>query len=112
MNNIDFTFSAITVAIVAAVTLLLRSFPFFAFPKGAKIPNVITKLGQVLPYGIMGFLVVYCLKDTVVLSYPYGLPQIISVGLCALLQAWRKNSLLSVLAGTACYMFLVQVVFV
>lgn len=112
MNNINITFSVITVAIVAAVTLLLRSFPFFAFPKGSEIPPIITRLGEVLPYGIMGFLVVYCLKDTVVLSYPYALPQIISVVLCAALQAWRKNSLLSVLAGTACYMFLVQAVFV
>lgn len=103
--------SAIIVAIIAGVSFLLRSLPFFVFPEGAKVPDIITRLGQVLPYGIMGFLVVYCLKDTTVLSYPYGLPQLISVGLCATLQIWKKNSLLSVLVGTACYMLLIQVVF-
>lgn len=110
MNN-SFSYSAITVAIIAGVSLALRSFSFVAFPQGAKIPNWITRLGQVLPYGIMGFLVVYCLKDTAVLEYPYGLPQLISVALTASLQAWKKNSLLSVLAGTACYMIMIQSVF-
>lgn len=53
MNN-SFSYSAITVAIIAGVSLALRSFSFVAFPQGAKIPNWITRLGQVLPYGIYG----------------------------------------------------------
>ena len=32
-------------------------------------------------YAVIGLLVVYCLKDTAVLEYPYGLPQLISVAL-------------------------------
>lgn len=110
MNN-SFSYSAVTVAIIAGVSLALRGLSFVAFPQGTKIPNWITRLGQVLPYGIMGFLVVYCLKDTTILTYPYGLPRLISVVLTASLQAWKKNSLLSVLAGTACYMIMIQYVF-
>ena len=42
---------------------------------------------------------------------PYGLPEILSVGLIAVLH-WRKgNSLLSIGIGTVFYMFLVQAVF-
>lgn len=110
MNNT--LYSAITVAIIAAVSLLLRGFAFIAFPEGATVPKLITRLGNVLPYGIMGFLVVYCLKDAHPLSYPYGLPQLIAVAITVILQVWRKNSLVSVLTGTVCYMIMVQMIFV
>lgn len=110
MNNT--LYSGITVAIIAGVSLLLRGFAFIAFPEGASVPKLITRLGNVLPYGIMGFLVVYCLKDAHPLSYPYGLPQLIAVAITVILQAWRKNSLISVLTGTVCYMIMVQMIFV
>lgn len=104
-------FSVITIAIVAGVSLLLRSFAFIAFPSGKKIPRFIEKLGDTLPYGIMAFLVIYCLKDITPLAYPYGIPEVISVLLVAVLQIIRRNSLLSVLLGTICYMLLVQFIF-
>lgn len=109
MNNT--LHSALTVAVVSAVTVILRFFAFIAFPEGKKIPKTIKILGGTLPYGIMGFLVVYCLKDITPAAYPFGLPEVISVVLVAALQIWKKNSLLSVLVGTACYMILVQAVF-
>ncbi len=110
MNNTLYTF--ITVAIVSGVTILLRFFAFFAFPEGKEIPKVIKRLGDTLPYGIMAFLVIYCLKDIKILSYPYGIPELISVAVVAALQVWKRNSLLSVLVGTVCYMVLVQTVFI
>ena len=64
-----------------------------------------------LPYAIMGMLVVYCLKDTTVLSWPYGIPELISCVVVVLLHVWRKNTLLSIGVGTACYMVLIQLVF-
>lgn len=104
-------YTLITVAIISLVTILLRSFAFLAFPEGKEIPKVVKRLGDTLPYGIMAFLVIYCLKDASVLSYPYALPELISVALVVLLQLWKRNSLLSVLLGTVCYMILVQGVF-
>lgn len=109
MSNTLYTF--ITVAIISGVTILLRSFAFFAFPEGREVPKVIKRLGDTLPYGIMAFLIVYCLKDIKPILYPYGIPEFISVVLVVLLQIWKKNSLLSVLVGTICYMILVQAVF-
>ena len=59
----------------------------------------------------MGMLVVYCLRDTTFTQIGGFLPQAISVALVVALHVWKKNTLLSIIAGTACYMVLVQVVF-
>lgn len=104
-------FSVISIAIIAGVTYFIRSLAFIAFPKGKEIPVAIKRLSNTLPYGIMGLLVVYCLKDTEILTYPYALPELISVAVVGGLQAWKRNSLFSVLAGTVCYMVLIRLVF-
>ena len=104
-------FSLISVAIIAVITYFIRSLAFIAFPKGKEIPMAVRRLSNTLPYGIMGLLVVYCLKDTSILLYPSGLPELISVALVVGLQAWKRNSLFSVLAGTVCYMILIRAVF-
>ena len=41
----------------------------------------------------------------------HGIPEAIAVAVTAGLHLWRRNTLLSILAGTACYMALVQLVF-
>jgi len=104
------THAALLVAVMAAVTMLLRFLPFLVFRK--KTPPYIAYLGEVLPAAIIGMLVVYCLKDTAVTKPPFGAPELIA-GLAVVgLQAWRRSSLLSILGGTAIYMILVQTVFV
>ena len=69
------------VAIVAAVTILLRFLPFWIFGENRTTPPLITHLGQVLPFAIMGMLVVYCLKDTTFTAAPFGIPELLC---CAL----------------------------
>ena len=103
------TYAAILIAIMAVVTMLLRFLPFLVF--GKETPSYIAYLGKVLPSAIIGMLVVYCLKDTSLIEAPHGLPELIA-GLSVVgLQAWKRNSLLSILAGTVIYMLLVQLVF-
>lgn len=102
----------VMIVVIAAVTALLRFLPFLAFGGGRKTPAVITYLSGVLPYAIMAMLVVYCLRNTPVAKAPHGLPELIAGGAVVLLHIWRKNTLLSIAAGTVLYMFLVQVVFV
>jgi branched-subunit amino acid transport protein AzlD len=104
------THTFLLIAVIAVVTYLLRSLPFLIF-SGRKTPAFVTYLGKVLPYAIMGMLVVYCLKDTTVLSWPYGIPELLACIVVVLLHLWRKNTLLSIAVGTACYMVLIQVVF-
>ena len=100
---------ALLIAVMAGVTALLRFLPFFLFRK--KTPAYITYLGKVLPPAIIGMLVVYCLKDVSIFAAPHGLPEAIAAISVVALQALIRKSLISILGGTAIYMFLVQAVF-
>ncbi|MBQ9418883.1 MAG: AzlD domain-containing protein [Synergistaceae bacterium] len=97
------------VIISGAITALLRFIPFIAF--GRKRPGFILYLGRVLPYSVMAMLAVYCLKSVDVLEGSHGVPELLASLAVILLHVWRRNTLLSIIAGTALYMFLVQVVF-
>ena len=100
--------SALMIAVMALVTAALRFLPFLIFGKKRQTPPLISYLGQVLPFAIMGMLVVYCLKDISLTSAPFGAPEIIGCAVVTLLHVWKRNTLLSIGAGTVCYMLLVQ----
>ena len=100
-----------TVAVAAAITAALRFAPFLIFGRGKKTPAFITHLGNVLPYAIMGMLVVYCMKDVKITAAPYGLPELLGCIIVAVLHIWRRNTLLSIGAGTVCYMLMIQFLF-
>ncbi|MBE6781973.1 MAG: branched-chain amino acid transporter AzlD [Ruminococcaceae bacterium] len=101
----------LTVLVIAAVTAALRFIPFFVFSSGKKTPDIILYLGKFLPYAIMAMLVVYCLKNVNVLAFPFGLPELIGVLVAVLLHLLKRNTLLSIIGSTACYMLLIQFVF-
>lgn len=107
----DNTHAILTIAVCALVTAGLRFLPFWIFGENRKTPAVIAYLGQVLPFAIMGMLVVYCLKDVSFADAPFGIPEAIGCATVAILHAWKRNTLLSIGAGTLCYMLLVQLVF-
>ena len=109
---IDFSHSAVLVAVIAVVTALLRFLPFWIFPEGKKRPVIIDYLCQYLPAAIMGLLVVYCLKNVSIHAVPHGIPEGIAFGVVVLLHLWKRNSLLSIAGGTVVYMLLVQLVFI
>ena len=99
------------VAVVALVTAFLRFLPFLIFGENRTTPPLIAYLGKVLPYAIMGMLVVFCLKGVSLTAAPYGIPEAIACALVILLHVWKRNTLISILGGTVCYMVLVQLVF-
>lgn len=103
---------AVLIILVATlVTMATRFTPFLLFGSGRKTPQIIIYLGKVLPYAIMGMLVVYCLKDATLTAAPFGIPEAVGCAAVALLHIWKRNTLLSIGAGTLCYMLLVQLVF-
>ena len=108
MNNIH---SILIIAVAAIVTAATRFMPFVIFGEGRKIPPIVEYLGKVLPCAIMGMLVVYCLKDIDFLASPFGIPEILCCLVVGVLHVWKRNSLLSIGAGTICYMLLVQFIF-
>jgi branched-subunit amino acid transport protein AzlD len=108
-----------TIIIIGAVTLgtvITRFLPFLVFRRastGESRPgrSYIRYLGDVLPYAAVGLLVVYCLKGVRFSSISDGLPEAIAIICIVALHLWKNNALLSIGAGTAIYMLLVQVVF-
>ena len=101
----------ITVAVIALVTAALRFLPFVLFGGKRITPRVIERLGRSLPYAVMGMLVVYCIRGVSFSSVGSFLPELIACLIVAGLYIWRRNTLLSIIAGTVVYMVLVQVVF-
>lgn len=104
--------SGVTLLVIAAVTFVLRALPFMLFRGNKPVPPFISYLGKVLPYAVIGMLVVYCLKDVSVTSGTYGLPELIAIVVIVVIHKWKHNLLLSVGGGTVLYMMLVQFVFV
>lgn len=104
------TQAILAIAIMSALTLLTRFLPFLFFA-GKKTPDWVGYLGGVLPCAIMGMLVVFCLKDVSFASLGGFLPALIAGAITVGSYVWKKNTLLSILAGTVCYMILVQFVF-
>ena len=102
-------YQIVTIFIAAVATLLTRFLPFMIF-KGKKIPKALDYLGFVLPASVFGMILVYALKDTVVLSYPFAIPEVLGLIVTTAVCLWKKNTLLSIALGTVFYMFLIQVV--
>lgn len=101
----------IIIAVAVLGTMLTRFLPFLIFRNAEKTPKYVKYLGKVLPCAITGFLAVYSLKSTNVTAYPFGVPELISIAVVVALHYWKRNMLLSIAGGTACYMLLVQLVF-
>lgn len=101
----------VIICMVTMGTVITRFLPFILFPANKKTPPYIAYLGKVLPYSVIGLLVVYCLKGVNLTTSPFGLPEAIAIICITVLQFWKNNSLLSISVGTVIYMLLIQTVF-
>ena len=109
MGNVDIHAAAL-VLVSGLVTIAIRFLPFLIFGGKRKTPALISYLGTVLPYAIMGMLVVHCLRNISFFSGSHGISEIAACVLVAVLHLWKRNTLVSIIGGTVCYMFLVQMV--
>ena len=91
----------LTIAAVVLGTMVTRFLPFFIFPEGKEPPEFIQYLGKVLPYAVIGLLVIYCLKD-VPGSGTYGIPEFLAIA-----QYRRRNCILYA-AGAVCLLQVTQ----
>ena len=73
--------SLLIILVVAITTFTTRVIPFLVFPKGKKIPDFIQYLGKVLTPAVIGMLVIYCLKNTKIISLT--------------LLSWSKNTVMA-----------------
>ncbi len=101
----------VTIAMCVLATLITRFLPFIVFRPNRPTPKYIQYLGKVLPGAIFAMLIVYCLKSVSFLEGSHGLPELIAIALTAGLHLWKRQMILSIAAGTICYMLLIQFVF-
>ncbi len=99
------------ILVMSAVTAGLRFLPFVLFSGKAKTPDFIDYLGKVLPYAVMAMLVVYCLKGVSFTGAEGFVPELIACAVVSGSYVLKRNTLISIISGTAVYMVLVQLVF-
>lgn len=104
------TQAVLTILAVVLGTVLTRFLPFLIFPESRQPPAFISYLATVLPYAVIGLLVVYCLKDAVFTPL-HGLPELLAILAVVAVHRWKHSTLLSIALGTVVYMLLVQRVF-
>lgn len=96
----------ILILCMSIVTMFTRFISFFIFGGEKKVPDSVVYLGKYLQPAIITMLIVYCLKDIKFNVVPYGGPELFCIALVFLIQYFKKNTLLSILLGTICYMVL------
>lgn len=102
------------VAVAGTVTIALRALPFIAGAVSKGPSPLLNYIGKVLSAGAISMLVVFCfcsIYQHKSFSSSYGIPEAAATLVVVGLQLWRRNPLLSIIAGTAVYMMLVQLVF-
>lgn len=106
----------ITILMAVAGTVSTRFFSFLLFPEGRKVPEYVSYLGRVLGAAVFGILVVYCLRNTDILTPlshggTHGIPELVGVVVTAAAYGWKRKMVVSMAAGTAAYMILLQLFF-
>ena len=107
----SFNQQLITFGVIIIATVVMRFVPFLLFPDNKPTPKFVHYLGTVLPAAVFGLLMVYALKGVNILEGSHGLPELIAIIITAAVHLWKRQMLLSISAGTVCYMLLVQLVF-
>lgn len=110
VNTINIPHSILLIVITAIVTFLIRAFPFIVFRNGRKMPDIVKKVSALLPPAIMAVLVLYCLKSDIVVIGIGSIASAIAVVVVILLHLWKRNTLLSVFAGTITYMVCCRII--
>ena len=59
-------------------------------------------------FAVFGMLVVYCLKDVEWMRGTHGIPELIGIGVTALIQIGSRQMILSTAGGTLFYMLLIH----
>ena len=98
-----------TLGVLSLATALTRVLPFLLFPGSKKPPEFVQYLGKVLPFPVIGMLVVYCFRNVSFSSYPFGIPELAGLLYVVLVHRWKHNLLLSIVGGAAFYVLLSRV---
>ncbi|MBE6381079.1 MAG: branched-chain amino acid transporter AzlD [Lentisphaerae bacterium] len=99
------------IAVMFAVVVLLRTVPFLLFSGKRKVPAWLLYLGNVLTAAVIAMLVVYSLYSNLeytTLGAGRLIPGLLASAVTVILHWFIKNPLVSIISGTAVFMFLIQ----
>ncbi|MEV7061861.1 AzlD domain-containing protein [Streptomyces collinus] len=102
-------YAVVAVLVTAAVTWALRALPFAALAP-LRASATVRYLSTRMPAGVMVILVAYCLRDLPVTESRAVAP-VAALAVTVGLHLWRRNALLSILAGTAVHVTLASTLF-
>lgn len=99
--------SILLIAIASGITFLIRALPFLVFKK-RQMPAFIKEIADKLPPAIIAVLVIYCLKSPMTQFGTETIATAIAIAGVVILHLWKRNTLLSVAAGTILYMIFIR----
>ncbi|WP_214403039.1 branched-chain amino acid transporter permease [Pseudonocardia lacus] len=95
------------VAVSAAITWTLRALPFALLAPLRRSP-LVAHLGATTPVGVMAVLVAHTLRDVPLTAPSYGVPTAVALAVTVGLHLWRRDIVLSIVAGTAVHVVLLS----
>jgi branched-subunit amino acid transport protein AzlD len=98
----------ITIGLCVLGTMATRFLPFLIFSEKRTTPAFVRYIGKYLPSAVFGMLIIYCLKDVSLVSGTHGIPELIAIIATIALHKWKRQMLISIAGGTACYMLLLH----
>lgn len=101
----------IAIAVAAAVTFLLRVVPFGIKSALAK-SQLVVALATWIPLGAMVVLALYAIGDADYSTVNVGMPYIIATIVTIAVHLWRKNFMVTLIAGTLTCVVLTNWIFV
>ena len=105
MPSTGYILASLTTILI--ITFALRALPFAALEPLRASPYI-AFLGRYMPVGIMLILVVYTLRSVPLGDGWHGLPEGLALAVTIGVHLWRRNALLSIVAGTGIYVVLVN----
>lgn len=97
--------AVIVYVLCALITYFYRCFPFLFFRNRA-LPSWLNRCKDLLPCAFMAILVVYCLKAIPTSSFLENVITAVDVIITMAVHAWKQNTILSVVCGSAAYILL------
>jgi len=98
---------AAALAVAVGITFALRAMPF-AMKNALKESALLADVGRWMPLGAITILAIYCLTTIDITTPAYGLAGLTGVAATIAIHWWRRNAVLSILAGTATYFIMVN----
>ncbi|MDC7246029.1 MAG: AzlD domain-containing protein [Sphaerochaetaceae bacterium] len=99
------------IVISALVTIFLRALPFILFRSEKAGSEALDFIAENLPVAVIAILIVYSVSHVSFSSFDGWIKEAVSIGCVVALHLLKKNTLLSVLGGTAVYMAMIHLGF-